>query len=101
MKKTTRVTIETERVLILRCGSPGRIWCEQCAAETETVTLTALGNLAPEETEKIQQWLDKGELHWSQSPQGSVRICVRSLGRLLAAEATHGPHGSGKPTEQF
>lgn len=83
MTKTTRITIETERVLTLRCGTVGRIWCETCGAETDIVTLEALGNLAPQERERIQQWLDKRELHWSQPPQGSVRICVRSLVRLL------------------
>jgi hypothetical protein len=93
MKKTTRITIETERVLTLRCGSLERIWCEPCAAETEIVTLEALSNLVPEGPEKIQQWLDKGELHWSQSPQGSVRICVRSLVHLLGAEAADGLSG--------
>jgi len=85
MKKTTRITIETERVLTLRCGGLGRFWCEQCAAETELVTLDALENLAAEGTERIQQWLDQGKLHWSQSPQGSVRICLHSLVRLLGA----------------
>jgi hypothetical protein len=91
MKKTTRITIETERVLTLRGGGLGPFWCERCAAETEIVALEALGNLAPEEPEKIQQWLDKGELHWSQSPQASVRVCLRSLMRLLAAEIAGGP----------
>jgi hypothetical protein len=90
MKKTTRITIETERVLTLRGGRQGRIWCERCGAESEIVTLEALGNLVPEGSEKIQQWLDKGELHWSESPQGLVRICLRSLLRLLAAEGTDG-----------
>ena len=83
MKKTTRITIETERVLTLRRGSLERIWCEKCGAETEIVTLEAIGNLAPEGPERIQQWLGKRELHCSQSPQGSVRICLRSLVRLL------------------
>ena len=93
MKKATRITIETERVLTLRCGSLRRLWCEQCGSETEIVTPEALGDLAPEGPEKIRQWLDKGELHWSQSPQGSVRICMRSLMRLLAAEAADGSSG--------
>jgi hypothetical protein len=82
-KKTTRITIETERVLTVRCGSWGHIWCEQCAADTEIVTLEAVGKFTTTGPAQVQQWLDQGELHWSQSPQGSVRICVRSLMRLL------------------
>jgi hypothetical protein len=93
MTKTTRITIETERVSTLRCGSFGRIWCERCGVETEIVTLEALGNFAPEGVEKIQRWLERGELHWSQSPQGSVRICLRSFVGLLAADASDGPSG--------
>jgi hypothetical protein len=93
MKKTTRITIETERVLTLRCGRPGRIWCEPCAAETEIVALETLGNFLTKGPEKIQQWLDQGELHWSQPPQGPVRICMRSLMRLLTAETADGSSG--------
>jgi hypothetical protein len=80
-------------VLTFQCGRLGRIWCEQCGDETEIVTLESLGNLAREGPEKIQEWLDQGDLHWSQSPQGSVRICERSLARLLATEAADGPSG--------
>lgn len=91
MKKTTKITIETERVLTLRCGNLGPAWCEACGAETESVALEALGNLALDGSEKIQQWLDKGELHWFRSPQGSLRICLRSLVHSLAARAAIGP----------
>lgn len=83
MKKTTRITIETERVLTLRCGSVGRMWCEQCAAETEFVGLDALSNTVPEAPSTLQQWLDEGTLHCFQSPQGPVRICMRSLLHML------------------
>lgn len=85
MKKTTRITIETERVLMLRCGSLGRMWCEQCVAEVETISLEALASLT-EGPARNQQWIDSGALHRIAGEQGPVRVCQKSLLRLLGQE---------------
>jgi hypothetical protein len=82
-KKTTRVTIETERTLIVRRGSLGRAWCETCARETEMVSPYALGRLVTGGEQQIQQWIDSGDLHTSAPVSGSVRLCLNSLLRLL------------------
>jgi hypothetical protein len=84
MKKTTRITMETERVLTLRCGSLGRMWCEHCSAEVETISLEAIASL-PGIPPKIQQWIDSGALHCAGTEPGPVRPCQKSLFRLLGS----------------
>ena len=43
MAKRTRITIETESLLILRGRTPLRAWCQQCRGETEMVPLGGVG----------------------------------------------------------
>ncbi len=88
MKKTTRITIETEHVLTLRRGSLGRLWCERCASDVEMIPLEALGNLVAGGPPKIQQWIDRGALHCSAPEQSPVRVCQNSLLRLLGRQTS-------------
>ena len=79
MAKKTKLTIETDSLLILRGRSSLRAWCPQCAAESEMICLEGTGvvsNLAPPDVEK---WLESGELHRSQAADGSPLICLNSL----------------------
>jgi hypothetical protein len=61
------------------------MWCEQCAAEVETVSLEALARLTAGPA-KNQQWIDSGALHCVAGEQGPVRVCQKSLLRLLGQE---------------
>ncbi len=52
----TRVTIETDSLLVLRGRKSLRIWCPQCGAEAEMIPLNDVGvvsNLPPAE---VQAW---------------------------------------------
>lgn len=77
-KKTMRITIETERLLVIRHGASARVWCEQCASEVETVPLEIAAELAQVDVKAIQHLLDHEKLHLSQ-PGGPVGICLKSL----------------------
>jgi len=76
MAKQTRITIETESLLILRGRSSRRAWCPQCAAEMEMIAAGVMPNLGGPE---LQEWLNSGGLHRSQTPEGSELICLSSL----------------------
>lgn len=77
-KKTTRITIETERLLVIHRGAAVRVWCEQCASEVDMVPLESAAELAQVDVETIQHLLDNEKLHWSQVG-GPVRVCLNSL----------------------
>jgi hypothetical protein len=79
MAKQTRITIETDSLLIVRAGNTSRAWCPQCGAEGEMVALANAGIVSNLEQPAIEKWLNSGELHRSAAPDGSALICLKSL----------------------
>ena len=78
MTKQTKITIETDSLLILRGRTSLRAWCEQCSGEVEVIPLEGgvISNLpAPE----VQAWIESDDLHRSQAPDGGTLICMNSL----------------------
>ena len=43
MAKRTKITIETESLLVLRARNMRRAWCVACAAEGEVIALEEVG----------------------------------------------------------
>jgi hypothetical protein len=73
-----RITIETERLLVIRRGASARVWCEKCALEVEMVPLESAAELAQVDVETIRHLLDSEKLHLS-LPGGPVGTCLNSL----------------------
>jgi hypothetical protein len=79
MAKQTKVTVETDSLLVLRGRKALRGWCPQCAAEGEMIPFDALevvSNLSPAE---VEAWLESEEIHRSHAPEGTLLICFNSL----------------------
>ena len=79
MAKQTKITIETDSLLILRSRSSRRAWCPLCAAEGEMIALENVGLVSNLERPALEEWLNAGELHRLQAGDGSVLICLNSL----------------------
>ena len=79
MAKQTRITIETDSLLILRGRSSLRAWCPRCAAEVEMIALEDTGVISNLERPELDQWLNSGELHRLQATDGSSLMCLNSL----------------------
>jgi len=79
MAKQTKITIETDSLLILRSRSSRRAWCPLCAAEGEMIALENAGVVSNLERPALEEWLNAGELHRLQAGDGSVLICLNSL----------------------
>jgi hypothetical protein len=77
-KKTVRITIESERLLVIRHGASVREWCEQCATEVDMIPLESAAELGQVAAGTIQRLLDNEKLHMSKL-SGPVRICLNSL----------------------
>jgi hypothetical protein len=78
----TRITIETERVLMITHQQATRGWCKECGHEVEFLT-----------TDRLNPWLEPknspveencGRLHLAHARDGLV-ICVKSLLSFLRA----------------
>ncbi len=78
MGKQTKITIETDSLMILRGESSLRGWCPQCAAEGEMISIEGVGvisNLPPRE---VEAWLESEAIHRLQA-EGRQLICLNSL----------------------
>ena len=79
MAKETRITIETDSLLILRARTLPWACCDQCHAEAEMIPLEGVGvisNLPPPE---VEAWIQSEDLHRAQAPDGGTLICLNSL----------------------
>ena len=83
MAKQTRITIETDSLLILRGRNSSRAWCPLCAAEEEMIALENTGVISNLEKTALEEWLNSGELHRLQAADGSTLICLNSLLALV------------------
>jgi hypothetical protein len=79
MARQTRITIETESLLVLKAGGSLRGWCPRCQAECELIPIDGVGvtsNLAPG---AVEAWIESEELHHSRSADDAPLICLNSL----------------------
>jgi hypothetical protein len=85
--KTTRITIETESLLVVRRGKIVVTWCPICCAEAEAMTLegSRLGEDIP--STLLSDWLAAGKLHLCGLDGGLDRICLTSLLRCFESES--------------
>lgn len=79
MAKRTKITIETDSLLVLRGRKALRAWCPQCATESEMIPFEGIGvisNLTPAE---VESWLESEAIHRLQATNGTSLICLNSL----------------------
>jgi hypothetical protein len=72
--RTTKITIETEGLLVVHQGRTTVTWCPGCKAEVEVILLAddrAVGQLL--------SGLPEGTLHVWSPPEGPVQVCLPSL----------------------
>lgn len=83
-KHKTTITVETERVLIIK-GRHGAVdgWCEQCGARVKLVTPEIAATLTGLSRRAVYRLIETGRLHFTESPAASpeaqVSVCLASL----------------------
>jgi hypothetical protein len=79
MAKQTKITIETDSLLILRGRTSVCAWCPRCAAEVEMIAMKDVGVISNLDPHALEEWLHSEELHRLQAPDGSALTCLNSL----------------------
>jgi hypothetical protein len=77
--KTTRITVETETLIIVHRAKAALDWCPDCRAEVDVITLDRDSLFELATTAQIHEWQSTGKLHLWQPAHGLTRICVTSL----------------------
>jgi hypothetical protein len=77
--KTTRITVETETLLIIRRAKAVLAWCPGCHDEVDVITLDNDSLAEPITAAQIQEWLGTSKLHSWRTANGLAQICLTSL----------------------
>jgi hypothetical protein len=78
--KTTEITIETEELFVIKkCDRSIYDQCETCGVLVQMVTLAEAAGIARVSELVIYEQMKTRFLHWKESPEGQVLICLSSL----------------------
>lgn len=74
------VTLETLQVLVIRRGSRGfHVWCPQCGKQARMVSLDEAMIAAGASWREIHRWMEASDVHFIETTEGFVHICLNSL----------------------
>lgn len=86
--KTTKVTVETETLLIICHTKAVRGWCPECGAEVNLIALDDSSLADHGSMARIRELFVTGKAHSWRSADGSIQICLTSLvGHFESSEA--------------
>lgn len=77
--KITRITAETERILIIHRAERVAGWCPICCRRGEFILLDNSALMDRVLAAQIKEWLGTGKLHLGQEENVPTRICLASL----------------------
>jgi hypothetical protein len=84
--KTTRITVETDTLMVVRRARSISAWCPDCRAEVDAIALGSDSLAEAATASQVQQWLDSGKLHYWQHADEPAQICVPSLLQSIESE---------------
>ena len=82
MKDRTRteITIETERILIIRKRKGSILtWCSTCAQQVQMIKVDEAATIARVSSRTIYRWVEAEKVHFAETPEGLLLICLSSL----------------------
>jgi len=81
-KKTARVTIETERLLVIsRSMRSIERWCDSCAANSKFVPVDAAAAVSGVSQRTIFRWAEADAIHLIETADGKAMFCLNSIVR--------------------
>jgi hypothetical protein len=77
--KRTEITVETDRVLIVRRRRALRVWCPECGGEADMVGLGEAEALTGVSGQALHDRAQACRWHLAEGPNGTPLICLESL----------------------
>jgi hypothetical protein len=77
--KRTEVTIETDRITIIRRRDVIRGWCQECACEVDMVNLEEAGAILGALPTALRDIPQSHAWHFCEGLEGTTVICLESL----------------------
>lgn len=82
MKRRIEINIQTERLVIVRLSrrSTGTVaWCEGCAGLSRMLAVDEATVVARCTSRDIYRRVEANQLHFTETPEGILLICLNSL----------------------
>ena len=79
MSRETKITIESDSLLILRGRSSLRAWCPDCGSEVEMIPLDGVGVISNLALPEVEAWIQSEDLHHTMAAAGDSLICLNSM----------------------
>src|SRR5437867_8353836 len=91
-EKKAEVFVETEVEIEVRWRTRrlGPVWCAQCAAPVEMVPPDVAALVAEVSARAVFAWVEAGRIHFTETPEGALLVCLNSLPLALGATANVG-----------
>lgn len=74
-----KITVETQRIAVIRQARDANLWCQTCAEIARMITVDEAAMLAAVRSMTIYAWAEAHRLHFIETPDGRLLICSNSL----------------------
>lgn len=82
-KKMTEITVEIEQIAVLRRNTGTvHLWCNCCSAIVPMIRPEWAALLTQVTARMIYRQAEAGEVHFTETPEGALLICLDSLKNL-------------------
>ena len=80
-KRRIEITIEKHRVVTVTTHRVSAVgWCVPCSMKVRMVTVEDASRIAQVTPRTIYRWAEAGQLHFTESQEWLLLICLKSLG---------------------
>ena len=82
-RSKTEIIVETHRILTIKNGSRRNLArCEECGKQAPMVTVDEAVTLCRVSSRAVYRWVESGQVHYTESPGGSLLVCPDSILKL-------------------
>jgi hypothetical protein len=93
MKRKATVTVETERILVIRqLRDAVERWCEECERNVRMIGVSEAAAIASLSERVIFRLTETGKIHFTETTDGKSLFCIDSI--LAHAAAWQLPHAN-------
>lgn len=77
--RSMKITVERERLLVVQRQKSGEGWCAECSARVMMLRPGEAAAVAAVSDRTIFRQIESHRLHFTETSQGAVLICLNSL----------------------
>jgi hypothetical protein len=83
-RKRTEIVVELDEVFVIRRRQTiSSAWCRECGDQVQMLTPDEAATIASLSSRLIYRWIEAGRIHFSETADGHLLICQRSLPKLI------------------